>query len=293
MRARSRRRSRSCGSRRDAACRQLARVAVRSRAARSASPAIRRTSRRPKPGLGVGGGDRHRLGDRPDGVVQPDAGVPDRVPERVGDGGDLGPARRARGRGRGHRWAASSRRPRLPTATSATPSVPVRGGRRHRGAASCGGVPPTASAHQPGEPGVERLHPLVHGSGRAGPRGPARLPLRNGVGRGGGRSRHPGRRSAQCWSDQSASSPRSPVRTRTTSSTGSPRPCRRRSGRSEAASTIDVHDAARRRASSTRTSMRTFGHEVHGVLRAAVDLGVAPLAAEALDLADRHARRCR
>ena len=41
--------------------------------------------------------------------------------------------------------------------------------------------------------------------------------------------------------------------------------------------------------SSTSTSMRSFGHQVDGVLRAAVDLGVTALAAVAGRLRDGHA----
>ena len=51
-----------------------------------------------------------------------------------------------------------------------------------------------------------------------------------------------------------------------------------------------VSTAARSLPSSTTTSILTFGHEVDGVLRAAVDFGVALLPAEAADLGHRHAR---
>ncbi len=45
-----------------------------------------------EPGLDVGGGHADGLGHRPHRVVQPQPGVPDRVPDRVGEGGDLRPA---------------------------------------------------------------------------------------------------------------------------------------------------------------------------------------------------------
>ena len=88
---------------------------------------------------------------------------------------------------------------------------------------------------------------------------------------------------------QSASTPRSPVRTRTTSSTGTvqilPSPIRPVWAALRMTSTTLSASM-----SSTRTSRRHLRHEVDGVLGAAVDLAVAPLAAVAAGLADRHAR---
>ena len=43
-------------------------------------------------GLQIGPGDRDRLGDGTHRVVQAQAGVPDRVPDAVGDLGHCGPA---------------------------------------------------------------------------------------------------------------------------------------------------------------------------------------------------------
>src|SRR5674536_188701 len=40
-------------------------------------------------GLEIGGRDRYRLADRAHRVVQPDAGVPDGVPQPVGQGPDV------------------------------------------------------------------------------------------------------------------------------------------------------------------------------------------------------------
>ena len=175
----------------------------------------------------------------------------------------------------------SSRRPRLPTATSATP-VPDAAGTPRR----ClgGGEPATASARAPARH-ASGAHAVSEG--RAGDAaGPARTPPRDGCRRLIGRRPaqrllRTGPRGEACGSERP--SPRSPVRTRTTSSTGvtqtlpspiwpvaRPRPGRRRRGRPRLV---------------TSTSIRIFGTKStctprHGRPRC------GPLAAEALDLAD-------
>ena len=87
---------------------------------------------------------------------------------------------------------------------------------------------------------------------------------------------------------QSASLPRSPVRTRTTVSTGTTHTL---------PSPIFPVAAVRTMASTTSSACGVvhehldpeLGDEVHLVLRSPVHLGVAPLAAEALRLGERHA----
>ena len=161
---------------------------MRSAAARPASPATSRASSRPEAGLDVGGGHADGLGHRAHRVVQPQAGVPDRVPERVGDRGDLGPVlvhehevevavRRAARAVRGCRrrparaLGAGARRRRRPGAAWA---AACRRPRRRAGSPSHASSAATRSSRD--SPGR---------SGRSGTSPPRRRRW-NGVGRGGG-----------------------------------------------------------------------------------------------------------
>ena len=200
-------------------------------------------------GLEVVPGDGERLGDRAHGVVEADAGVPDRVPDRVGDRADVGPCRRAAAPGRGRCTAPAragpARRPR-----PGPPPVPRRA---------------SSSASQPS-----------YSVGRA--RCRSGRPDQRRV-RAGRTCTEPGRRSRR-RSTQSASRPRSPVRTRTTSSTGVTQTL---------PSPILPVRAASTMASTTLSASLVvdqdldpdLGHEVDRVLGAPVDLGVAPLPAVA------------
>ena len=89
-------------------------------------------------------------------------------------------------------------------------------------------------------------------------------------------------------SGQSAASPRSSVRMRTASSRGRTNTLPSPILPVLAALTIALDDLADEIVGDDDLDLH-LGQEVHGVFAAAVDLGVALLAAEAFDLGDRHA----
>src|SRR3954466_15997385 len=271
-RARSRRKSRSCGSSREAACRQLARVAVRSRAARSASPATSRASSRPSPALvSVEATDTASEIERTEWSSRtPASQIGYQSASATAAISGRSSCTRTRSRSP---CGGSSRRPRLPTATSAIPSVPVcRGGAPRRGFG--GGVPPTASARRP----ASQASTASFRAGRVSPGSPCRS------------STHPPRsRRPAPWCATRA-------------------PCSQ--GVVPAFPGPHAHDLVDRRDPDLAVTDLPGGgglddgvhdprgveladhdldahlrHEVDLVLRPAVDLGVAPLAAEALDLA--------
>ena len=210
-RARSRRRSRSCGSSRDAACRQPARVAVRSRAASSASPATAgRRAARARPSRRSSPPRRPRRPSAPSGRAgarRPRSGTRARRRARRSPAGPRGP-----GRGRGHRAAAApagrgcrrrrARSRRCPCA-AAVPRALLGGG-----------VPATASASRPASQASTastrsaRLSPAV-------PACRARVPLVDASRPGSGSPLTPADGRTRC---RARRRPRSPVRTRTISS---------------------------------------------------------------------------
>src|SRR4051812_5618481 len=146
-RARCRRRSRSSGSSLAAEARQLLRVAVRRAATSAASPATSRASSSPSPALTsveatATASDTERTewsSRRPASQI----GYHSASASAAISGRPSCTRTRSRSPCGG-----GSRRPRLPTATRARPSVPVRGGGAPRRCLG-GGVPATASASRP------------------------------------------------------------------------------------------------------------------------------------------------
>ena len=209
----------------------------------------------------VAAGDAQRLADGPHRVVQPDAGVPQRVPQLLGDRSmSLRPLwTRTRSRSEP---GTSSRRPSAPTAINA---APVRARRRPAWAASQNSCRSTSASRRADAP-----------SRRASARANARRPRP-------ARPRRPFPQSLtarRCRVPRSAPGPRSP-----------PADPDLAVADLAGAGRLDhgVHHLVRVRSSMTHLDPQ-LGHEVHGVLGAAVDLGVALLPAEALHLADRHAQ---
>ena len=215
----------------------------------------------------VGGRHLAALGDGADAVVQAHPGIPDGVPDAVGERGELLRGERALGVEQDEVVVAE--RPGVAAADAADRGERDPLDRRTTGR----GLPhlgePVAVERGQGRP-----------AGRAGTRDgevasagqvePARAdPTRGGHA-------------------QMASTPRSPVRTRATSSTGTTQTL---------PSPIRPVCAALRMTSTTEVGVHVVDedldadlrHEVDGVLRTAVDLGVTALAAVAVRLADRHA----
>ena len=123
--ARARTASTSSGSRLRASRRQVENTSSCSWSLSARSPATCRASSRPRAALRSVARDRDRLLDRTHRVVETHAGVPDRIPERVGDSRDVHTARGAAAAGRG--------RCRRPVRAGRThPPRPARHRRRHR-----------------------------------------------------------------------------------------------------------------------------------------------------------------
>ena len=272
-----------------------------SRLISSASPAMCRASSMPSAAVEVRGAHLQRLRHRAHTVVEFDVGVPQRVPELVGDlrTPRRGPCRREGGSGPDPSTAATRaaqtahRDDRESTVVLDAELGTLRGQPEFVQVDQC--VPQCGRIEAPPFRQVPaRRASLADGEvGRSGAcrrvapaTGPVWAPVPPPRAAGARAS------SSRTRGGQSASVPRSPVRTRTTDSTGvihtlpSPiLPVR-------AASTM-VSTTFSTAESSTTTSTRTFGHEIDGVLGAAVHLGVALLAPVALHLTDGHAEHAR
>src|SRR3954471_3447677 len=285
-RARCRRRSRSSGSSLPADARQLPRVAVRRRATRAESPATSRASSSPSPAL-----------------TSAEATATASDTERT----EWSSRRPASQIGYHSAWARAaisgrpsctrtrstspcgggSRRPRLPTATSARPSVPVRGGGAPRRCLG-GGVPAAAPASRPvnhvssaatrsvresaGNAPVSSTVPLPEaGSASAGAGGePLPRPMRWSILRG-LQSVVPALAGADADDLVDRRHPHLAVTDL--------------AGGGGLHDRVDDPGGVQLADDDLDPDLR---HEVHLVLRAAVDLGVPPLAAEPLDLRDRE-----